>query len=180
MNYRSASKLSIIKSKILTLSLTVFLSSVLLIGIGSTAYIYAQGRLSDQFPQSIIAFSKTDTTPHALELKAIQQRDAEPRKVSEFNLDTANTLTAQVNSQLHVFVTDNSVEVIGTKVRTASDQLINLVPSTQANAFSLANLPVEVYTLDVITQKGNVKAAYEGILALGQEPTNLQTQTIIE
>ena len=179
-NYRSASKLSIINSKILTLNLTVFLSSVLLIGIGSTAYIYAQGQLSDQFPQSIIAFSKTDTTPHTLELKAIQQRDAEPRKVSEFNLDTANTLTAQVNSQLHVFVTDNSVEVIGTKVRTASDQLINLVPSTQANAFSVANLPVELYTLDVITQKGNVKAAYEGILALGQEPTNLQTQTIIE
>jgi hypothetical protein len=31
-----------------------------------------------------------------------------------------------------------------------------------------------------MTQKGNAKAAYEGILVLGQEPTNPQTKTIIE
>jgi hypothetical protein len=158
----------------------VFLSSILLIGIGSTAYTYAQGQLSNQFPQSIVAFSNTDTTPHTLELKAIQQGDAEPEKVSGFNLDTTSTFTAQINSQVLVFVTDRSVQVIEAKVRTESDQLIDLVPSTQANAFSLANLPVGVYTLDVITQKGNAKAAYEGILVLGQEPTNPQTQTIIE
>jgi hypothetical protein len=27
-----------------------------------------------------------------------------------------------------------------------------------------------VYTLDVITQKGDTKAAYEGILVIGQQP----------
>ena len=59
-------------------------------------------------------------------------------------------------------------------MRTESDQLIDLVPSTQANAFSLANLEVGVYTLDIITQKGNLKAAYEGILVLGQEPTRVR------
>jgi hypothetical protein len=53
-----------------------------------------------------------------------------------------------------------------------SDQLIDLVPSSQANAFSLTNLPVGVYTLDVMTQKGNAKAAYEGILVISQQPTN--------
>jgi hypothetical protein len=71
--------------------------------------------------------------------------------------------------------------VTGAKVRTASDQLIDLIPSTgQTNAFSLRALPTGVYTLDIITQKGNTKAAYEGILVLGQEPTNPQTKTIIE
>jgi hypothetical protein len=73
-----------------------------------------------------------------------------------------NVITAQINSQLLVFVTDSSVKVSEAKVRTVSDRLIDLVPSSQANAFSLTNLPVGVYTLDVMTQKGNAKAAYEG------------------
>ena len=114
----------------------------------------------EQFPQSIIASSSTDTTPHALELKAVQDEDnAEPRRVSGFKLDMTNVVTAQINSQLLVFVTDSSVRVIEAKVRTVSDQLIDLVPSSQANTFSLANLPVGVYTLDIMTQKGNAKAA---------------------
>jgi hypothetical protein len=50
-------------------------------------------------------------------------------------------------------VTDNSLDVIEAKVRTESDQLIDLIPSSQANAFSLANLPVGVYTLDVTERK---------------------------
>jgi hypothetical protein len=54
-----------------------------------------------------------------------------------------------------VFVTDSSIIVIEAKVKTASDQFIDLVPSTKANAFSLANLPAGVYNLDVITQKGD-------------------------
>jgi hypothetical protein len=91
-----------------------------------------------------------------------------------------NVVTAQINSQILVFVIDSSVRVLEAKVRTVSDQLIDLVPSSQANAFSLTNLPVGVYILDVMTQKGNAKAAYEGILVLGQEPINPQTQTIIE
>jgi len=106
-----------------------------------------------QFPQNIIASSSTDTTPHFLNLKATQQGDAEPERVSGFNLDITNTVAAQRNSQLHVFVTDNSLDVIEAKVRTESDQLIDLIPSSQANAFSLANLPVGVYTLDVTERK---------------------------
>ena len=134
----------------------------------------------EQFPQTIIASSSTDTTPHFLNLKATQQGDAEPQRVSGFNLDTTNTVVAQRNSQLQIFVTDSSLDVIEAKVRTVSDELIDLVPSIQENAFSLANLPAGVYTLDVITQKGNAKAAYEGILVPGQEPTSTQTKTIIE
>ena len=178
MNYTSSRKLLIIKSKMSALSLMIFLSSILIVGLGSTAYTHAQGQPSNQFPESIIALSDTDNTPHALKLSAIQQGNGEPQEVSGFSLDTTNTLTAQLNSQLLVFVTDTSVQVVEAKVTTESEELINLVPSTQANAFSLANLPAGVYTLDVITQKGNTKAAYEGILVLGQTPTN--PQTIIE
>ena len=84
-----------------------------------------------QFPQSIIAASSTDTTPHALELRAVQEEDnAEPRRVSGFKLDMTNVVTAQINSRLLVFVTDSSVKVLEAKVRTVSDQLIDLVPST--------------------------------------------------
>jgi hypothetical protein len=125
----------------------VFLSGMLLFGTGLTAYAYAQGQPSGQFPQSIIVFSDTDTTPHSLELAAIQQGNAESSEVSGLSLDTTNTVTAQPNSQLTGFVTDNTVQVQGAKVRTATDQMIDLNPSTQANAFSIANLPVGgVYT----------------------------------
>jgi hypothetical protein len=88
-----------------------------------------------------------------------------------------NVVAAQINSQVLVFVTDSSVRVLEAKVRTVSDQLIDLVPSSQANAFSLANLPVGVYTLDVITQKGNAKAAYEGILVISQQPATVISET---
>jgi hypothetical protein len=36
---------------------------------------------------------------------------------------------------------------------------------------------VGVYTLDVITQKGNAKAAYEGILVISQQPTTVISET---
>jgi hypothetical protein len=88
-----------------------------------------------------------------------------------------NVVTAQVNSQVLVFVTDSSVRVLEAKVRTVSDQLIDLVPSIQANTFSLANLPIGVYTLDIISQKGNAKAAYEGILVISQQPTTIINET---
>jgi 3-dehydroquinate synthase class II len=61
-----------------------------------------------------------------------------------------------------------------------SDQLIDLNPSTTpraTNAFSLANLPTGVYTLDLITQKGNTRAAYEGILVISQQPTIVINET---
>jgi hypothetical protein len=145
--------------------------------IVSVNFIIAQGQTGDdQFPQSIIVSSSTDTTPHLLKLKATQQGGTEAQ-VSGFNLDATNAVGAQANSQLLILVTDSSVRVIEAKVRTASDQVIDLVPTTSqqaTNTFSLTNLAAGVYTLDVITQKGNTNAAYEGILVIGQQPTNLQ------
>src|SRR5215207_6612119 len=179
----------IIKKRILTLSLAIFLSSILLIGIiSSSSHVYAQQssqRSNQKFPPSITAASSTDTTPHALKLKAIQQgEDGQPKKVRGFKIDLKNVIPAQINSQVLVSITDSSMKVIGAKVRTVSGQLIDLVPSstTRTNAFSLAGLPVGVYTLDIITQKGNTKAAYEGILVISQQPTtviNENTKNVI-
>jgi hypothetical protein len=177
-----------IKTTILTLSLVIFLSGILLIGIiSSSSYSYAQQQLqqfnqqsNQQFPESIIAASSTDTTPHVLKLRATQQgEDGQPKKVSGFKNDLSNVITAQVNSQVLVFVTDSSVQIIGAKIRTVSGQLFDLVPSTtiQTNPFSIAGLPVGVYTLDIITQKGNTKAAYEGILVISQQPTTVINET---
>jgi hypothetical protein len=177
----------IIKTRI-PFGLVFFLSSIILIGIissSSPAYTQQQQppqQSNQQFPESIIAASSTDTTPHALKLRATQQgEDGQPKKVSGFKNDLTNVIPAQINSQVLVSITDNTLLVTGAKVRTASDQLIDLIPSTgQTNVFSLRGLSAGVYTLDIITQKGNTKAAYEGILVLGQEPTNPQTRTLVE
>jgi hypothetical protein len=85
------------------------------------------------FPQSIIATTNTDTTPHLLELKATQQGGTESQ-VSGFSLDVTNAVGAQANSQLLVFATDSSVIVMEAKVRTSSDQVIDLVPITSQQA----------------------------------------------
>jgi hypothetical protein len=46
-------------------------------------FAQSQTAAEEQFPQSIIASSSTDTTPHSLELKAVQDGDnTEPRRVS--------------------------------------------------------------------------------------------------
>ena len=172
----------ILKTRISPLSIVVFLSIVLLIGIISSSYasVQQQSQQSNQFPSTIIAASSTDTTPHVLKLRATQQgEDGEPKKVSGFKNDLSNVITAQVNSQVLVFVTDSSVQIIGAKIRTVSGQLFDLVRSTttQTNPFSIAGLPVGVYTLDIITQKGNTKAAYEGILVISQQPTTVINET---
>jgi hypothetical protein len=84
-------------------------------------FAQSQTAAEGQFPQSIIAASSTDTTPHVLELRATQDGDnAEPKKVSGFKLDMTNVVTAQINSQVLVFVTDSSVKVSEAKVRTVS------------------------------------------------------------
>lgn len=132
---------------------------------------------TDGFPESIIVSSSTDTTPHLLKLKATQQ-DGTEFLVSGFSLDATNAVGAQANSQLLVLVTDSALRIMEAKVRTASDQVIDLVPvnpQQTTGTFSLTNLAAGVYTLDVIAQKGNTQAAYEGILVIGQKPTNLQT-----
>src|SRR5918911_70307 len=92
----------IVKTRI-PFGLVFFLSSTILMGIissSSPAYTQQQSQQSSnqQFPSSIIAASSTDTTPHALKLRAMQQgEDGQPKKVSGFKNDLTNVVTAQIN-----------------------------------------------------------------------------------
>jgi hypothetical protein len=69
-----------VKTRISTQSFVIFLSSILSLGIiSSSSHAYAQQQPQQslqQFPSSIIAASSTETSPHALELKATQQGEA--------------------------------------------------------------------------------------------------------
>jgi hypothetical protein len=69
-----------VKTRILTQSFVIFLLSILSLGmISSSSHAYAQQQplqSLQQFPSSIIAASSTETTPHALKLKATQQGEA--------------------------------------------------------------------------------------------------------
>ena len=109
-------------------AVSLFILLLLISSILSIDFAFGQDQTTEgQFPQSIIASSSTDSTPHLLKHKATQQDDTGTQEVSGFNLDATNTVSAQINSQLHVFVTDSSVRVMEAKVRTASDQVIDLV-----------------------------------------------------
>ena len=154
--------------------ITFFLLLLLISVLTHVGVVFAQSQTTDgQFPKNIIVSSDTDTTPNPLKLLATQQEGAAVQEVSDFSLDTTDNITAQPNSQLLVFVSDSSVGVIAAKAGTTSGQIIDLVPSASqqaTNSFSLANLREGVYTLDIMTQKGNIRAAYEGILEIGQQP----------
>jgi hypothetical protein len=132
---------------------------------------------SQIFPDSIFA-SSSQAQLHELILKATQENGL-MNSVPGFSIDLTNVVSAPANSELAIFTTDNALSIIEAKVKTTTDAFVDLVKQN-TNSFSLAGLPVGVYTLDVITKKGNTRAAYEGILVLGQQPTNPQTRTIIE
>jgi hypothetical protein len=138
-----------------------------------TPYAIAQ----ETYPDSIFA-STNQAQLHELVLKATQENGL-TSTVAGFKVDLTNVVSAPANSELAIFTTDSALAINEAKVKTTTDAFIDLVKQSQ-NSFSLTSLPAGVYTLDVITQKGNARAAYEGILVLGQEPTNIQTRTIIE
>lgn len=113
-----------------------------------------------QFQESIIVATNLDPTPHIIKLKATQNSEQEAVTVSGFTVDTTNVLSAPMNSQVIVFVTDPLMSVLEAKVGLEGGQLLNLARASagsQPNAFSLTNLPIGVYTLDVITEKGSQK-----------------------
>jgi hypothetical protein len=148
---------------VLTLIGAIFLSAILVSGGISTSE--AQQAIQD----SIIVTTNVDPTPHILKLKALQDAEQQSTiRVSGFQVDTSNVISAPINSQLIVFPTDPLMSVMEVKVRLAAGEFLNLSPSLgqQHNTFSLANLPLGIYTLDIITQKESQKGAYEGLLVI--------------
>ena len=69
-----------------------------------------------QFQESIIVATNLDPTPHIIKLKATQNSEQEAVTVSGFTVDTTNVLSAPMNSQVIVFVTDPLMSVLEAKV----------------------------------------------------------------
>jgi hypothetical protein len=132
---------------------------------------------SQTFPDSIFA-SSSQAQLHELLLKATEE-NGQTNSVPGFSVELTNVISTPTNSELAIFTTDNALSINEAKVKTTTDSFIDLVKQSQ-NSFSLTGLTSGVYTIDIVTQKGNARAAYEGILVLGQEPTDPQTRTIIE
>lgn len=157
----------------------VALVGVLILSIftvaSSNVDLYAQTQ--ETYPDSIFA-STNQAQLHELLLKATEE-NGQTNSVPGFSIDLTNVISVPTNSELDIFTTDNSLSINEAKVKSTTNSFIDLVKQSQ-NSFSLTGLAAGVYTVDVITQKGNSRAAYEGILVLGQEPTNPQTRTIIE
>jgi hypothetical protein len=141
----------------------------------SNVGLYAQ--VQESFPDNIFA-STNQAQLHELLLKATEE-NGQINSVPGFSLDLTNVISIPANSKLDIFTTDNALSINEAKVQSNTNSVIDLVKQGQ-NSFSLAGFPPGVYTVDIVTQKGNSRAAYEGILVLGQEPTNPQTRTVIE
>jgi hypothetical protein len=157
------------------LSLTVLLALTLFSVTLSSVILDA--RAQETFPNNIFA-SASQAQLHELVLKATHE-NGQTNTISGFKIDLTNVISASPGSELAIFTTDSALSINEAKLRTTADVFVDLKKKSQSS-FSLADLPPGVYTIDVITQKGTANAAYEGILVVGQEPTDLQTRTIIE
>lgn len=120
------------------------------------------------FPDNIFA-GTNQAQLHELLLKATQE-NGETNAVPGFKVDLTNVVSTSANADLAIFTTDNLLSIVEAKVKTSANAYMDLVKKG-ANSFSLGGLPSGVYTLDVITQKQSEKAAYEGILVVGQATT---------
>jgi hypothetical protein len=132
---------------------------------GPSLYVQAQ---SGTFPGNIFA-GTSQAQLHELALKATQE-NGQTNAVPGFKVDLTNVVSTSANSDLAIFTTDNSLSITEAKVKTSANKYIELVKKS-SNSFSLEGLPSRVFTLDVITQKQSEKAAYEGILVVGQATT---------
>jgi hypothetical protein len=143
----------------------------------ASSYVSLYAQAQETYPGNIFA-SSNQAQLHELLLKATEE-NGQINSVPGFSLDLTNVISIPANSKLDIFTTENALSINEAKVQSNTDSIVNLVKQGQ-NSFSLTGVSPGVYTVDIITQKGNSRAAYEGILVLGQEPTNPQTRTVIE
>jgi hypothetical protein len=168
----------IIKTRILTSSLVIFLSGILLIGIigSSSTNIRAQ---SHSHPRIFVVGKDI---PVELDLKAIQQGE-KVTKVKGFDITIDNVVQANQDETITAF--SQGPQITKAKVRTgnAIENQITLVPvSGQRNTFSLRGLASGVYVLDILTKDGRRDFAYETILVIlapGQTTTTTFLQPAI-
>ena len=131
--------------------LTVISLVAILLTAGAAASSQAQIIPNQEnFPDSV--FMTSGTTMHEMALKALYINE-QATKVSGFKIDMAKVvLVSPSTPNLAVSSPDSSLIITGAKLRTETQRLD--LPG-RGNTYSLAGLAQGVYTLDVITQKGN-------------------------
>jgi hypothetical protein len=129
------------------------------------------------YPNSIFVRANQQAELHELVLKATQE-NGQTNTVTGFKVDLTNVVPASANSELDISTFANALPVVEARVKSTSDTYTDLIKKN-TSVFSLAELPAGVYTLDVIVQKQNSKAAYEGILVIGQ-PVNQAIQQAVQ
>ena len=165
---------NIVPSKAIQLSSIVLI--VVFILTVNHSYITPYAAAQVTFPSSI--FARVDQAQiHELVLKATQE-NGQTNTVTGFKADLTNVAPVSANSELDIITLDNVLPVVEARVKSTSDTSTDLIKKN-TSVFSLAELPAGVYTLDVIVQKQNSKAAYEGIIVVGQ-PVSQATQQAVQ
>jgi hypothetical protein len=149
--------------------------------------VYAQGEYV-AFPETV-SVSSPDLVPHNFILKAISKQNGDVEKVSGFKLDPINVISVLGSGIISATSTDEVIVFEQAKAKSSTDSLFELQKTTatqgqqqpqQNNGFSLTGLAPGVYTLDIIVAKNNAKAAYEGILVIGQNAQSQEVKQVVE
>lgn len=153
--------------------------------------VYAQGEYI-VFPETASVSSSADVAPFKFMLKAISKPSGEVEKVSGFKIDPVNVLSVSEGGTISPVSTDESMVFEQAKATSSSDSLYELQKATATtqgqqsespqsiSGFSIAGLVPGVYTLDLIGTKNGAKAAYEGILVIGQNTESPQVKQVVE
>lgn len=163
----------------------VFGSAVILFVVGIIIPVYAQGEYV-VFPETA-SVSSSDLAPLNFMLKAISKQSGDVEKVSGFKIDPINVLSVSEGGIISAVSADQSIVFEQAKAKSSSDSLFELQKATiqgqqpqPNNGFSSTGLTPGVYTLDLVGTKNGAKAAYEGILVIGQNAESEQVKQVVE
>jgi hypothetical protein len=163
------------------------LSLVYLVGLVSSILPVSAQSEYVIFPETA-SVSSSGLTPLNFMLKAISKPSGDVEKVSGFKLDPVNVLSISTNGVISAISTDESMVFEQAKAKSSTDSLYELQKATiqgqpqqqLKSGFSIAGLAPGVYTLDLIGTKNGAKAAYEGILIIGQDKESPQVKQVIK
>jgi hypothetical protein len=115
----SATAIKLLKTKIVSLSLVVFISSILIkIGTGLTANAQQQ--------ETKVFANGADGAAHELNLRAIKQNNGQIQKVSTFKIQAQNVVQINLGNDIAIFTDPATVQIDKVKVRDQSNKLTEL------------------------------------------------------
>lgn len=167
------------------------LSSSVVFIVGLILPVYAQGGYV-AFPETV-SIPISNLASNTFILKAIAKQNGDIEKVAAFKLDPTNVVSVLEGGSISAKTTDPTMVFEQAKAKSSVGSLFQLQKITgqgqqpqqqpepeQNYGFSIAGLTPGVYTLDIIAAKNNAKAAYEGIVVIGQNPENQEVKQVVE